>query len=328
MNIYDIAEQAGVSIATVSRVLNNKGTVSPATRAKVEAVLEKNNYAPSAIARGMVGMPMKKVAVLTVDIREPHYAQTAYTIEQEFSNRGYEVILCNTGSDKEQALRYLRAVTKKQVDGIILVGSVFNQIGIDPEVQKLLQRAPVVLANGRLSFKNSYSVEVDDVHGVYQLTEYLLSAGKKHLVYVKDLDTDSAKAKCNGFCKALERYGKIADDRVYNADYGLQGGMEAAAQLLKMGIKLDAIVCGEDLTAVGVVKGLQHAGVNVPDDVAVTGYNHSIYADICQPRLTTVDNQPEQVAINCVQLLERLMSGDDGCQSVTILPELIFGQST
>ena len=104
--------------------------------------------------------------------------------------------------------------------------------------------------------------------------------------------------------------------------------MEAAAQLLKMGIKLDAIVCGEDLTAVGVVKGLQHAGVNVPDDVAVTGYNHSIYADICQPRLTTVDNQPEQVAINCVQLLERLMSGDDGCQSVTILPELIFGQST
>ena len=88
MNIYDIAKEAGVSIATVSRVLNNKGTVSAATRARVEAILKQNNYTPSAIARGMVSKSMRTVAVLTVDIRVPHYARTAYTIEREFSRRG------------------------------------------------------------------------------------------------------------------------------------------------------------------------------------------------------------------------------------------------
>ena len=90
MNIYDIAKEAGVSISTVSRVMNHKGNVNPVTRKRVEEILEKNNYTPSAIARGMVSKSMKTVSVLTVDIRVPHYAKTAYTIEREFSRRGYE----------------------------------------------------------------------------------------------------------------------------------------------------------------------------------------------------------------------------------------------
>ena len=146
MNIYDIAKEAGVSIATVSRVLNNKGTVSAATRARVEAILKQNNYTPSAIARGMVSKSMRTVAVLTVDIRVPHYARTAYTIEREFSRRGYEVILCNTGGDRAETLRYLQAVNQKQVDGIVLVGSVFDTICQGAEMEKLLTGVPVVLA--------------------------------------------------------------------------------------------------------------------------------------------------------------------------------------
>ena len=92
MNIYDIAKEAGVSISTVSRVLNHKGNVNPATRERVEEVLERNHYTPSAIARGMVSKSMRTVAVLTVDIRVPHYARTAYTIERELSHRGYEAV--------------------------------------------------------------------------------------------------------------------------------------------------------------------------------------------------------------------------------------------
>ena len=158
MNIYDIAKEAGVSIATVSRVLNNKGTVSAATRARVEAILKQNNYTPSAIARGMVSKSMRTVAVLTVDIRVPHYARTAYTIEREFSRRGYEVILCNTGGDRAETLRYLQAVNQKQVDGIVLVGSVFDTICQGAEMEKLLSGVPVVLANGKLDLPNAYSV--------------------------------------------------------------------------------------------------------------------------------------------------------------------------
>jgi len=141
MNIYDIAKEAGVSIATVSRVLNNKGTVSAATRARVEAILKQNNYTPSAIARGMVSKSMRTVAVLTVDIRVPHYARTAYTIEREFSRRGYEVILCNTGGDRAETLRYLQAVNQKQADGIVLAASVFDPACPGAELGELPFRA-------------------------------------------------------------------------------------------------------------------------------------------------------------------------------------------
>ena len=113
LNIYDIAKEAGVSISTVSRVLNKKSNVREDTKQRVEAVLEKHSYRPSAIARGLVSSSMRTVAVLTVDIRVPHYARTAYTIEREFSRRGYEVMLCNTGGELEETAKYLRVVTEK-----------------------------------------------------------------------------------------------------------------------------------------------------------------------------------------------------------------------
>lgn len=319
MNIYDIAKQAGVSIATVSRVLNNKGTVSPATRERVEAVLREHHYTPSAIARGMVSKSMRTVAVLTVDIRVPHYARTAYTMEQEFSRLGYEVILCNTGGRREAALKYLRAVTEKQVDGMVLVGSVFNEIGRDPEVEALLRQQPVVLANGQLELPNAYSVLVDDGTGIGLAVRHLLERGREKLVYFKDMDTASARQKREGFVAAAGDCGKVLE---------VESGMEGVRTLLESGTNFDAIVCGEDLTAAQAVKMLTTAGIRVPQDVAVTGYNGSEYARICCPELTTVDNRPEEVAASCVRLLEARMAGQELEKQLVIQPGLQIGQST
>ena len=121
MNIYDIAREAGVSITTVSRVLNGKQNVSKATRQKVEEVLARHSYVPSAIARGLVAKSMKTVAVLTVDVRVPHYARTAYAIEHECTRRGYNVLMCNTGAAKEAGMHYLDIVTEKQVRRTVLL---------------------------------------------------------------------------------------------------------------------------------------------------------------------------------------------------------------
>ena len=184
MNIYDIAREAGVSIATVSRVLNHKDTVRADTRAKVEKVLKRCNYAPSAIAQGMVSKSLHTVAVLTVDIRDSHYARTAYTIEREFGRRGYEVILCNTGGDRAETLRTLQAVAQKQVDGLILVGSIFNTICQGAEMENLLRKMPVVLANGTLALPDAYSVMVDDCRGVEMAVEHLVKTGRRSLYYI------------------------------------------------------------------------------------------------------------------------------------------------
>lgn len=329
MNIYDIAKEAGVSISTVSRVLNQKGNVNAETRQKVEEVLARHQYMPSAIARGMTGRSLRTVAILTVDIRVPHYARTAYTIEREFSRRGYDVTLCNTGGEVQETIRYLRGMLEKQVDGIVLVGSVFNALGRESEIESLLKTVPVVLANGKLELPNSYSVLVDDRYGVGLAVRHLYESGRREPYYLKDMDTDSAREKCRGFLEAAERYGiSHPKKRVIEVDSSIDGGVAAVRELLRGGVEFDAVVCGEDVTAAGVLKGLLQAGVKVPEQVAVTGYNNSAYAQICQPKLTTIDNKPELVAVLSVQLLSSLIEKTDVYSSGVIQPELVIGETT
>lgn len=329
MNIYDIAKEAGVSISTVSRVMNQKGNVNPETKKRVEEVLAKNNYTPSAIARGMVSKSMKTVAVLTVDMRVPHYARTAYTIEREFSRRGYEVTLCNTGGELEETVKYLRAVIEKQVDGIVLVGSIFNTLGRHPEIKSLLKTTPVVLANGKLDLPNSYSVLVDDRYGVALAVDHMIKKGRRNIYYLKDMDTVSARLKCDGFLDSMQQnHIEEADKHVIKIERGIEAAEKAVAKLLSGGKIVDAIVCGEDITAVGAVKAVLHAGLRVPEDIAVTGYNNSDYAAICEPVLTTVDNKPELVAMFSVQLLTSLIEKTDAYSSCTIQPELVEGKTT
>lgn len=263
-----------------------------------------------------------------MDIRVPHYARTAYTIEREFSRRGYEVILCNTGGDREETLKYLRAVTQKQVDGIVLVGSVFNTICQGAEMEGLLSSVPVVLANGKLELPNTYSVSVDDRHGVALAVEHLVGCGRKNIFYMKDRDTVSAQNKLAGFLETMKRRGLDGKGRVIDTGETLEAGMEAAQKLLNSGQPCDAIVCGEDLTAAGALKALLRAGVRVPEQVAVTGYNNSDYARLCEPVLTSVDNKPEQVALLCVQLLEGRIEQSELFSSITVQPELCQGQTS
>ena len=328
MNIYDIAKEAGVSISTVSRVLNHKGNVNPATRERVEEVLERNHYTPSAIARGMVSKSMRTVAVLTVDLRVPHYARTAYTIERELSHRGYEVTLCNTGGEAEETEKYLQTMLEKKVDGIVLVGSVFNTICKKPEIKKLLRTVPVVLANGKLEMANSYSVLVDDKYGIALAVNELLKKGHRDIYYVKDMDTVSARLKWEGFVDTLQRAGIAeAKKKVLHTTSDLEGGMRAVRELIQSGKKFSALVCGEDITAAGAVKALLQEGYRIPEDVAVTGYNNSEYARICEPTLTTIDNKPELVAMFSVQLLTSLIEKTDAYSSCTIQPELVAGKT-
>lgn len=303
MNIYDIAREAGVSIATVSRVLNHKDTVRADTRAKVEKVLKRCNYAPSAIAQGMVSKSLHTVAVLTVDIRDSHYARTAYTIEREFGRRGYEVILCNTGGDRAETLRTLQAVAQKQVDGLILVGSIFNTICQGAEMENLLRRMPVVLANGTLALPDAYSVMVDDCRGVEMAVEHLVKTGRRNLYYIKDKSTDSAAAKAKGFLSGTAAAGLDADGHILETGETLEDGIRAVQQLLAEGIR-------------------------VPEETAVVGYDNSTYARLCEPELTSVDNKPEQVALLCVQLLQSRIEHGEDYSSVTLQPELVQRQSS
>uniref|UniRef100_UPI000A4620FF substrate-binding domain-containing protein n=1 Tax=Clostridium sp. NkU-1 TaxID=1095009 RepID=UPI000A4620FF len=158
----------------------------------------------SAIARGLVSKTMKSIAILTVDVRVTHYARMIYVIEQEFSNRGYNVTVCNTGGSIEECEKYMEILSEKQVDGIVLIGSVFNELINYPDITSKIKDIPVVMANGKVNLPNFYSVLVDDTKGIRTAVDYLYEKGHRELVYVYDMETDSGWAKRQGFLEAMK----------------------------------------------------------------------------------------------------------------------------
>ena len=328
MNIYDIAKEAGVAISTVYRVLNN-GVVTDATREKVQRVLDKYDYKPSAIARGLVSKTMKTIGVLLVDVRVSHYANTAYVLEQEFTESGYNVLLCNTGGSMSNNIKYIKMLSERQVDGLVLVGSIFDEIRNEPSIMEILNNMPVVLANGHLDLPNSYSVLVDDRLGIKLSVDHLYEKGHKNILYVKDMNTASAEIKKEGFIMAMkEKDIYKGEETIFNTEYGFDGGKKVAHDILESGIEFSAIIFGEDLTAVCAMKELKKMGLRVPEDVAITGYNNSEVAMVADTELTSVDNKFGMLASLSANLLSGLIDKKDNAASLTIQPVLVVRQSS
>lgn len=329
MNIYDIAAEAETSISTVSRVLNHKGNVNPEIKKRVERVLKKYNYKPSAIARGMVTKTMKNIAILTVDVRVTHYARMIYVIEQEFSNKGYNVTVCNTGGSIKECGRYFEILSEKQTDGIVLIGSVFNQLIEYPEITDKVKGIPVVIANGHVDLPDFYSVLVDDAKAIRMAADFLFQHGRQDLFYVYDIATDSGKAKRQGFLEAMKlRDLPDGEKRVIEiSQSSLEGGLEAAKKILRSGMHVDGVVCGEDITAIGLMKAFKKMGCRIPQDIAITGCDNSPDSRICDPELTTLDNKPELLGGMCASLLQDRIEGKESGSSVAIQPELIVRES-
>lgn len=329
MTIYDIAEEAGVSITTVSRVINNKSNISQKTKDKVNAVLQKYNYTPNGMARGLIAKSMKSIGILTIDIRDAHYANTAYIIEQEFSKLGYNVILCNTGGITSENIRYIKILAEKNVDGIILIGSVFNDESVKSSMLSYANNIPIVLANGFLGLGNSFSVLVDSAYGISLCVDHLFEKGHTKIVYVKDANTYSADQKKEGFISGMNKHGlKLDDKSIITVNGGLEGGYEAVEKFVSLGKKFSAIIFGEDLTALGGIKKLKELGKKIPDDVAVIGCNNSIFSKCCDPELTSVDLKVETVGSLTVKLLIDLIENRNATSNILIRPDLIVRKSS
>jgi LacI family transcriptional regulator len=252
---------------------------------------------------------------------------SAISEEKPLLKAGYNVIVCNTGGSMSKNRSYIRNLIEKQVDGLLLVGSIFTQIQEDSSVMDILREVPVVLTNGRLDLPNAYSVMVNDELGIRLAVDHLADKGHRNIVYIKDLHTDSARRKTKGYLSAMRERGLEAHVRTLETTYGMEGGHCAAQELLAEKRAVDGVVCGEDFTALGVVKALSHAGVRIPGDMAVVGYNNSDYARICTPELTTVDNKVDTFSLLSVQLLRTLIEGGVRA-SMVVEPELVIRQSS
>lgn len=314
MNIYDISHQAGVSIATVSRVLNGSNKVSDATRQKVLDVIDKNSYTPNAFARSLCLNTMSTVGILCSDASDAYQAQAIYFLERELRSNSYASMLCCTGYHLQEKKEYLELLLSRNVDALFFIGSHF----IEPTMKKntyilnTAKKIPVFLLNGKLDGENIYSILCDDENASKSITDLLFDRGAVSPIYLYRTLSYSGQRKIRGFCRSLNEHGIKATD---NMTFSCPGPVEETCRILEAlrdkSIFFDAVAAADDELAVGAVKYALRHGLRIPEDFRIAGYNNSLLSTCSSPEITTLDNRVEFMCTSAVSQMMQVLGGKD-----------------
>lgn len=311
-NIYDISERSGVSIATVSRVLNGSPKVSEATKNKVLAVMDELGYTPNVFARGLGLNTMNTVGIMCSDSSDPFLANAVYYLEQNLRKHGYDSFLCCTGYELQNKKNYLELILTKRVDGLILVGSSLLEPNDEDNlyIKEAASHVPVMLMNGILKGAGIYSVVCDDCGAVSSVTERLIKSGRKRILYLYTAESGSGLQKLKGYKEALKTNGiKCDKDLIRLLPCDIENTRHLLSGLYTSGLRFDAVVCSEDRLAVGAIKAAKDMGLSIPGDLQVVGYNNSLLALCTDPELTSIDNHVETLSATAVKCLTDVFQG-------------------
>lgn len=312
MNIYDIAKLAGVSIATVSRVVNDSPKVSEKAREKVRKVMEENNYTPNVFARGLGLGSMKTLGIICPDVADTYMARAVSYLEKNLQGYGYDCILYCSGYDTEDKQQAIERILKKQIDALILVGSDYADSALDYYncIHNVSEQIPVFLINGYVEDDNIYCVLSDDFQAVYDVTDELLFAGKERILFLTDSYSYSAELKLEGYKAALSEHGIEPDERLI---LHTENTVYATRDLLlrQRNLRFDGVIAVNDTLAVGMLKYAHARGIKVPEEVNVIGYNNSEFSISCEPELTTIDTRVEVLCKTTINSVMALLGGRD-----------------
>lgn len=326
MNIYDVSKHAHVSIATVSRVINGNPNVSDKTRQRVIAVMEELGYTPNVFARSLGLNTMKTIGIMCSDSSDPWLAEAISYLEKELRSNGYDSILCCSGYLPETKKKYLELLCSKRVDAIILTGSHYIEAKAKDNAY-LLEAAkdiPIMLVNGHLDGEQIYSTVCDDQAAVYDAVTKLIQAGRSSILYLYSGNSYSNLLKLSGYRKALEDAGQpIRDELLALCPKDIDSAMEQLKLLSSKGIHFDAVFAAEDILAVSAVKYGDQAGLRIPEDFNIIGYNNSILSRCTTPEITSVDNKVEAICTTTVHTLMKVLNNGNVPAKTTITTELV-----
>lgn len=307
MTIYDISEKAGVSIATVSRVLNGSANVSEETRQKVLDVIEKYEYTPNAFARGLGLNTMKTIGILCADSSDLYLAKAIYYLEQQLRANGYHCILCCSGYELNAKTEALNLLIGQKVDSIVLVGSnyVYEQESQNKYIADAALSVPVMLLNAALDAPNVYSIVSDDYTSTYEATNRMIHSGVSNILYYYNSKSYSGKRKLAGYQAAMKEH-KLTPihDFFQGSHEDIAAMTEHLLQLSADGLRFQGIIAADDTLALAGVKYARAMNLEIPRDLSVIGYNNSMLAECCMPELTSIDNKLETL---CQHLTDTLM---------------------
>ncbi len=334
MNIYDISEKAGVSIATVSRVLNGSSRVSPKTREHVLAVMAEQGYVPNAFARGLGLKSMKTIGLLCPNAGDPYLALAITYLERAFRANGYDCLLSCTGKARSDRVKGVELLLSKLVDGMVLMGSTFleaNESG-NKYLQNAAKRVPLVMLNAAYACENVYCVVCDDYRATMEATQSLLDSGRKNILYLYHSRNASGQKKLAGYQAGLQSRGlPIRDDLIHffaEDKMSVPAVRDFLLSLAHQGLTFDAVLSSEDILSVGAAKYARVSRRSVPESLSIIGYNNSSFALCCEPELTSVDNKLEVLCNACVSTMLSVLSGKDAPQKTVYHAELVKRGST
>jgi LacI family transcriptional regulator len=327
VTIDDVAEMAGVSYQTVSRVINDKPEVSPTTRARVQQVISTLGYRPSRVARSLATARTATIGLVVPDIANPYFSDIAHGVEQSGYEQGYSLLLCNTNEEPQREVDVLHVLDDKQVDGVIVCG--LRQTG--GPLRAALARLPAaVLVNRQLEGLALPAVMVDDVTGGYLATSHLLTSGHRAVGFVAGpIASDSGKRRAQGYARALAEHNiRGAPDWLRHCAPVVADGERTAAALLEAHAELTALFCYNDLVAAGALQACKRIGRKVPDDIAIVGFDDIHLAALMTPSLTTCHVPRVDIGRLAFDLLLRQIDTDEaGDAVIQISPRLIIRAS-
>lgn len=327
VNIADVAREAGVSAQTVSRALNNKGEISPDTRERVLATVERLGYRPNTLARGLVTQKTSTLGLVVPDIANPFFSEVARGAEDAAHDEGYSLLLCNAMENPAREMEALRTLDAQSVDGIILCSSRLS----DNDLTSMMGSLPaVVLVNRNLPIGSMRCACIDDEAGAYGAVGHLLGSGRRTIAFLAGpAASNSGRRRGLGYRRALAEAGLAADPGLtLECAPDLEGGYEAARQMLAARPQTDALLCYNDLVAVGALQALTALGRRVPEEVAVIGFDDILLAALVMPPLTTLRSDRQRLGAEAVRLLVRALDGcAEGCEDIMLQPELVVRAS-
>ena len=323
-----VAEKAGVSTTTVSHVINNTRVVSEDARERVLSVIQELRYIPSAVARSLKNDRTHTIGMMIPNNSNPYFAELIQGIEDAAFELGYNIILCNSYDDPKKQAAYIRVLMEKRIDGLILVSS-----GSDEDLSQLLANEviPKVLVDREVSGVAADLIEADHVQGAYDATRYLISLGHTRIACVAGPDTLlPSGGRVIGYQKALKEAGIcLCEDYIVNSDFTSEGGFTAFQKLLTMTPKPTAIFASNDLMAIGGICAANQAGVKIPEDLSVIGYDDIALASYSTPPLTTIAQPKYQIGqLTAKTLVDRIIRPEAEVNRTMLKPELVIRKST
>lgn len=328
-SIYKIAEIVGVSTATVSRALNNKGYVKKATKERIIKVAKELNYIPNSIARNLRTKRTLTLGVLIPNLKNPFYPSFVRGIQDFAEINNYIVAIFNTDSKGEKELYYLRIIEERQFEGVIVGKEGWSEEG-NRYLNYLIKRGTVVISIGH-RLENTDKVLVDTELGAYNATLHLLRSGYTRIAFIgAPLSKNIGLGRLRGYKKALIEWGLIPDmNLIIEGDLTESCGYHITKNILTSSYKPDAILCVNDIVAIGSILATRELGVKVPEELGIIGFDNIRESSLVIPSLTTVA-QPsyEMGKIACEFFINRRNNPNLPIQSITLSPRLVIREST